>query len=463
MSTSVPSSVPAPELALARSHGRVSARYAAYPPLQAFRAECREALLLAKRDPAHAAEALALYVHMPFCYTACSFCTCVKTVTHDGGKASRYLDYLEREIAAHAGMPGAARPVTRMAWGGGTPTYYTMLQLRRVWRALRRHFTFVPDGEYSIEVDPRTVGAASFLELRDMGFTIVGLTVPDLNQRVLDGVARPQLREQSLGVISAALYAGFRAVGVDMLYGLPQQTAASFIDTLAAIIAMQPDRIILHDYVHAPRRYKAQRQFKPHEVPRVPERFEMLGLAVDCLASAGYVHIGPDCFVRGADPLAAAHASGRVHFDMMGYSAAGATDLVGIGVSAVSATESTYAQNEIELGAYYERLGVGELPIARGIALAPDDAVRRAVMRLVLCRGRVAYADIERQCSLDFERYFAAELEALKPYAGAGLVRVQNRAIEVLPRGRLWARNICSVFDRYREARRETAGTRLLP
>lgn len=458
MSSLLPSSVPAPELELARTAGRVASRYAAYPPLFVFRegeGEHAHPYVPAQARRGPAATGRAIYLHMPFCYTACAFCSCLKIVTRDGGKAARYLDYLERDIVMQGARQGAGRHIVRMYWGGGTPTYHTMSQLRRVWRALKQEFEFAPDGEYAIEIDPRTVNEASMIELRDMGFTIAGLGVPDLAPPVLEAIGRPQSPEQSLGALAAARRAGFRTVAVDVMYGLPRQTAASFIDTLSAIVAERPDRIVLHDYVHAPRRHKGQRQLGSHELPRVTERLEMLGLAARRLASAAYVHVGPDCFVRADDPLAVAHAAKRLHYDMLGYSAAGETEIVPLGVSAVGATQFTYTQNQTDLGAYYDRLGAGASPKARGIALSPDDVVRRAVMRLLLCQGRVPFAEVESQHSVAFERYFAASLQALAPYAAAGLARIDNRAIVLEPRGRLWARNLCAVFDLHRDAPRE--------
>jgi oxygen-independent coproporphyrinogen III oxidase len=459
MNSLLPSSVPAAELALVRAAGRVAARYAAYPPLSAYRAEDARGVpeaAFAARDTAEGARALALYVHMPFCYSACAFCSCAKIVTRDGGKAMRYLDFLERDIAARAGMLGERRTVARMYWGGGSPTYYTISQLQRVWRALHQHFAFDAGGEYTVEIDPRTVNDAAMAALREMGFTIAGIGVPDLDEAVLEAVGRPQSAQLSLHAVEAARRAGFRTVSVDMMYGLPLQTPGSLTAALRAVAAARPDRVLLHDYVHAPRRHKAQRQIGYRELPRPNDRLEMLGLAVECLGAAGYVHVGADAFVRPGDALVAARAAHRLQYDMLGFSAAGATDIVAAGASAVGATEFAYTQNESDLGAYYERVGGGSSPVARRMMLSPDDVVRRAVMRLLLCEGGVGYAAFEARYSVVFERYFRSEVRALEPYAAAGLLRVDGREIAVAPRGHLWVRNLCSVFDRYREPRRGT-------
>lgn len=441
-----------------RTSGRVVSGYAAYPPPSAFRADYGAhpyEALLGRRDASTASRALAVYVHLPFCYSACAFCNCMKIVTRDGGKAVRYLDFLERDIAVQAAGVGEQRTVARMYWGGGTPTYYTAAQLRRIMRALAGHFTFAEGGEYTLEIDPRTVNAAAMPELRALGFNIAALGVPDLAPRVLEAVTRPQSEAQSLGAIAAARDAGFEAVRVDLMYGLPRQTAASFTQTLQTLVAARPDRLALHDYLHAPRRHRAQRQVSFHELPRASERLEMLAFAMEFLTAAGFVNIGSDRFVRSGDALAAARAEKRLHCDLLGYTAKGETDIVPVGASAIGATELAYTQNESELGAYYDRLGAGLTPVVRGLVLSPDDLLRRAVMRLLLCEGRVAYDAIEAHYSVPFERYFAAELQALDRYAAAGLVRIERRAIAVEPRGALWLRNLCAVFDRYGDAKRE--------
>ena len=454
--TPVSASITPAESALLRAVGRVAARYSVYPPSATFapgHAADAQAAFGAPRETAD--EPLALYIHLPFCHAACAFCRCHKIVTGDGGKAVRYLDYLAREIAAHARSLGERRAVSRMCWGGGTPTYYTASQLRRIWGVLKQHFTFAADGDYAIEIDPRTVDEAVLAELREMGYTHAAVTVPDLDAAVLAAVARPQSAEQSLEAIRAATRAGFGTVAVDVMYGLPHQSPHTLVATLDAIVAAKPDRIVLHEYIHAPRRHKGQRQIAARDVPRGAERLAMLSGAADRLSTGGYVHLAADCFARAGDPLVAAQAGGRLCYDMTGYGTAGATNVLGIGVSAIGATRHTYTQNETDLGAYYDRINAGGLAIARGITLAPDDLVRREVIRLLLCRGCVAYADVEARCSVVFGRYFAAELKALAPYAEAGLVRIGSAAIEVEPRGRLWLRNLCAVFDRYRGARGE--------
>lgn len=459
MSNALPSSVPPVELELARVAGRVSSRYAIYPPLSALRADYDARLpaaIIAHGGHAETARALSVYVHTPFCYAACAYCSCTKIVTRDGGKAVRYLDYLERDIAAQAAAHGGERRVVRGYWGGGTPTYYTMGQLRRVWDALRRHFSFADDGEFTVEIDPRTVSEASLQALRAIGYTIASLGIPDLDADVLRAVGREQPAELSLQTIAAARRAGFPVVAVDVMYGLPRQTAATFVETVTALAAAAPDRLHLHDYVHAPRRHKGQRQLRFAELPRASERLDMLGFATRCLTAKGYVHVGADCYVRPGDALHAARAAGRLHYDMLGYSAAGETDVVPVGMSAVGMTDISYTQNESELGAYYDRVGSGLSPIARGLALTPDDAVRRLVIRLLLCQGRVPYAAVEALHSIAFERYFAPELQALERYAAAGLVQCDARALVVEGRGRLWVRNLCAVFDRHHEPRRET-------
>lgn len=433
-------------------------RYTSYPTadrfVEAFGPDAYRSWV-AKRNIGGIQRALSLYVHLPFCNTVCFYCACNKIATRDRSKAEKYLGYLAHEIELQARLFGTDRGVRQMHWGGGTPTFFDSEQLAALFRLLREHFSFAPDGEYSIEIDPRTVDSVSVAALREMGFNRMSLGVQDFDPDVQRAVNRIQSPEQTLEVIAAARSAGFLSVNVDLIYGLPRQNLMSFNRTLARIIAAQPDRIAIYNYAHLPSRFKPQRRIKEAELPPPEVKLKLLGLAAQRLSEAGYVYIGMDHFAKPGDTLAVAQRQGRLHRNFQGYSTQPDCDLVGLGVSAIGSIGPTYSQNYRALDEYYASLDRGELPIMRGLELKADDLLRRAVIQALMCHFMLSKESIEIGYLIDFDRYFAAELAELRGLERSGLVEVDERWITVTARGRMLIRNVCMVFDKYLRHDRE--------
>jgi oxygen-independent coproporphyrinogen III oxidase len=352
---------------------------------------------------------------------------------------------------------GTAPRVARMHWGGGTPTYYEVDRLRRLFGTIGRHFELAHDGDYSIEVDPRTVDAEAIEALRAVGFNRVSFGVQDFDPAVQAAVHRVQSRERTLSVIDAAHRCRFDSVNIDLIYGLPLQTPASFERTLELVVAARPARIALYNYAHLPERFKAQRRIRAGDLPSAGARLEILGLAVERLGAAGYRYIGMDHFALPDDPLAAAQRHGRLRRDFQGYSSGSPCDLVGLGVSAIGAVGATYSQNHRELEGYYACLARGSLPIKHGLHLTADDLVRRAVIEGLMCNFALSKGSIETAYVIEFDRYFAPELRALHELQDMGLVSCEGDWINVAPKGRFVVRGICMMFDRY--LRRDGAGS----
>jgi oxygen-independent coproporphyrinogen-3 oxidase len=348
-----------------------------------------------------------------------------------------------------AGLFGADLRVGEMHWGGGTPTYYDEAELRVLWRKLAAHFELAPDGDYSIEVDPRTVDDATIAALHGMGFNRVSFGVQDFDPEVQAAVHRKQSEVRTLAVIEAARQTGFASINVDLIYGLPKQTLLHFNRTLARVIEARPDRIALYNYAHLPALFKAQRRIAATDLPSPETKLKLLALAVDRLGSAGYAYIGMDHFALPDDALAAAQRHGRLRRGFQGYSATAERDLVGLGVSAIGAVGPTYSQNFRSLEDYYRHLERWELPIMRGIELRPDDLVRRAVIQELMCHFSLSIEAITLAYLIDFERYFTSELEALREFEDLGLVSLEAGWLSVTPKGRFLIRRICMVFDRY--------------
>jgi oxygen-independent coproporphyrinogen-3 oxidase len=352
---------------------------------------------------------------------------------------------------------GTGQAVTQLHLGGGTPTFLADDELRQLLAMLGRSFALAPAGDRSIEVDPRTVDAGRLQLLADIGFRRLSLGVQDLDEQVLKAVHRPQLAGKALGLIDSARSIGFDAVTVDLMYGLPRQTPESFARTLERIKLLRPDGVALYGYAHQPDRFRSQRRLLSSELPGDASRREMLAQSTSALLEAGYVHLGASQFALPADALAVARRQGRLHRGLQGYSTHPDCDLVGLGVSAISRVGAAYAQNALTLAEYSDALEHGRLPVVRGLALTRDDLVRRAVIMALMCQGQVVFESVELAWLIDFQSYFARELEQLRRHQAQGLVFVDGAGIQVTARGGFALPEVAMEFDRYLQADRNRA------
>ena len=434
--------------------GKNGPRYTSYPTADRFNAG------FGYRDYLHAVAAvrtrgaprpMSLYLHIPFCDTVCYYCACNKIVTKNREKAARYLGYLKREIALQGALFAGMNEVGQLHFGGGTPTYLSDAQMGGLLAHLRRSFRFAPDetGEYSIEVDPRSVSAERVHSLRRQGFNRISLGVQDFDAAVQQAVNRVQPEAETRAIIGAARAAGFRSVSIDLIYGLPKQTLASMAATMEKVVAASPDRISLYHYAHLPQLFKPQRRILEADMPGSAEKLDMLALCIARLTGAGYVYIGMDHFAKPDDDLAVAQRQGRLHRNFQGYSTHADSDLVACGVSAIGAVGATYSQNAKTLDAYYEALDNNELPVERGVVLGMDDLLRRTIIQGMMCQFELSLHAIEQAFPIVFADYFADELAQLREHAADGLVLIEDGWLTVTPRGRLLIRNLCMVFDRY--------------
>ena len=438
--------------------GKNGPRYTSYPTADRFGDG------FGYRDYLHAVAAvrtrgaprpMSLYLHIPFCDTVCYYCACNKIVTKNREKAATYLGYLKREIAMQGALFAGMNEVEQLHFGGGTPTYLSDAQMGELMAHLRRSFRFAPDavGEYSIEVDPRSVTVERVHSLRRQGFNRISLGVQDFDDAVQQAVNRVQPESETRAIIGAARDAGFRSVSIDLIYGLPKQSLATMADTMDKVIAAAPDRISLYHYAHLPRLFKPQRRILDADLPGSDAKLHMLSLCIERLCAAGYVYIGMDHFAKPDDDLAVAQRQGRLHRNFQGYSTHADTDLVSCGVSAIGAVGATYSQNEKTLEAYYDALDRNELPVARGAELNMDDLLRRSVIQQLMCQFELSIPSIEQAFPIVFADYFAPELAQMVQLERDGLVTLSADWLSVTMKGRLLIRNVCMVFDRYLAAR----------
>ena len=443
---------------LVRRYDRSGPRYTSYPPATAFGEDFTDTdyrAAAAESNRSTSPPPLSLYFHVPFCSTVCYYCACNKIITANRARAVPYIEALEQELTLQAALFDRQRPVEQLHWGGGTPTFLSGEQMRRLMQATRRHFRLRDDdgGEYSIEIDPRTVDEHDMALLRELGFNRVSFGVQDFDPLVQKAVNRLQSVEQTLTVMTAARRHAFHSIGIDLIYGLPFQSAESFSVTLDTIIEAGPDRLAVFNYAHLPERFKTQRQIDAQTLPSPDEKLRILALTIERLQNAGYVYIGMDHFARPDDALSHALEDGSLQRNFQGFSSHAECDLVAMGITAIGNLGDCYSQNVRDIDTYYERLRGGRLPVYRGILLSEDDRLRRRVIADLICHGRVDKRAVVR----DFDAYFADELGELAPMKADGLVEDDGRCIRVLAPGRLLIRNICMVFDRYlrRESRPE--------
>jgi oxygen-independent coproporphyrinogen-3 oxidase len=392
---------------------------------------------------------LSVYVHVPFCAQLCYYCACNKIITRHRERGTDYLQWLAKEIELHTAILGSDEPVTQLHLGGGSPTFLDDADLEKLMLMLRGAFRFVAGGEYSIEVDPRTVDASRLRHLASLGFNRLSFGVQDFDAQVQQAVHRVQSEAMVFELVAAARELGFESVNTDFIYGLPMQTEASFARTLEKIAALRPDRIALYAYAHLPERFKPQRRIDAYTLPAAGDKIGMLRAAHRALEREGYVYIGMDHFALPDDALAVAKAQGRLHRNFQGYSTQPDCDLIALGVSSIGRIGNTYSQNVKTLESYTAHLSQGRFATDRGIALSAEDLLRRDVIMQIMCRGELSFDAVEAAHRIDFAQHFAAELESLRHLRDAGLCELAPRALKVTPIGWYFVRVVAMSFDAY--------------
>ncbi len=439
---------------LLRRYDRPGPRYTSYPTSPQFNddfgeAQLREAALSSNGDPIP--RRLSLYVHVPFCLSPCFYCGCNRIITRDKSRAETYLTRLYREIDLTAAMFDRDREVIQLHFGGGTPNFLAPAQLREVVDTLRRqfHFSDSPERDLSIELDPRFISPVDVAELATIGFNRASLGVQDFDPVVQTAVNRIQSVEETRAVIDACRAHGFRSVNVDLIYGLPKQNAEGFARTLDTVVDMRPDRIAVYSYAHLPELFKAQKQIDAADLPSPETKLGLLHLSIEKLTTAGYIYIGMDHFALPDDELALAQARGGLHRNFMGYTTHADSDLVGLGVSAISHIGDSFSQNPRDLISWQGAIDDGRLPVFRGMRMSEDDRLRADLIQRLMCQGEVPITALERRYAIDFDVYFTDALQRLQPLVTDGLVRIEPDRIVVTSQGRLLLRNIAMCFDLY--------------
>ena len=390
---------------------------------------------------------LSLYVHIPFCSQLCYYCGCNKIITRHQSKADTYIDFLAKEIAAQAPL-FKHYSVEQLHLGGGTPTFLTPQQMKRLITLLEQHFNFTSTTERGIEVDPRSLAENMLVDLRMLGFNRVSFGIQDFNDDVQLAVNRPQHADTVKRLITQARELGFKSINADMIYGLPLQTPESFKQTIEQLIELSPDRVSVFNYAHLPERFAAQRKIKEHDLPNAHDKLTMFKNTLEQMTKAGYQFIGMDHFAKADNELAIAQNEGQLHRNFQGYTTHGNCDLLGLGASSISQIGTAILQNKKELKHYYHSIETQSgCALSKGMHLTHDDVIRADAIKQLICQFELNIDEFAKKYHIEFDTYFAEALVSLKPLIDENMVIIEKNHVSVTPRGNLFIRIICMCFD----------------
>lgn len=424
-------------------------RYTSYPTalefLESFDNDDFEACVKSSLD-----RDLSLYIHIPFCHSLCYYCGCNKIVTRHPEKADRYLDVLIQEMAYRAAQL-KDRQVCQIHLGGGTPSFLNQAQISRLMLWVRRLFKVKPSAQVSIEIDPRNIQLNYIDHLANEGFNRMSIGVQDINPKIQIAINRQQSSDLIKSLIQRGHEVGFDSINIDLIYGLPHQTAESFAESLKVINSFNADRISLFSYAHLPTRFAAQRKIREEWLPDTQTKLRLMQMAMEHFIATGYEMIGMDHFAKPTDELTLAMKSGQLHRNFQGYTTHGDTDLLGLGVSSISSLSHCYSQNHKSLKDYDAAIGANGHAIEKGKVLSEDDMVRRYVISELMCNLKVEKSKVKELFEVDFDVYFSNAIDTLEDLIDEGLVSNSLNTLSVAPQARLIIRTVCMAFDAYLE------------
>lgn len=422
-------------------------RYTSYPTAPHF-----SAAVDAKTYAAWLAELpdkarLSLYLHVPFCTHLCLYCGCHTKAVRQRDPVERYADRLMDEVAL-IGEAAGRRRVVHLHWGGGTPSILGEELLTALTDKIAAAFDLSAIEEHAIELDPRRMSKRLVRALGKIGINRASLGVQDFSPHVQEAIGRVQPFEQVARAMGWLRDAGIERINIDLMYGLPRQTAADVARSAELAAALSPQRLALFGYAHVPWFKTHQRMIDEATLPGALERIEQARIAGEVFLAHGYEAIGLDHFARPDDSLALAARAHRLHRNFQGYTTDEADALIGIGASAIGRLPQGYVQNAVDIAGYSRAVEAGRFAIAKGIALTPDDRLRARIIERLMCGLAV---DLDVVAPSDD---FSAEIEALQNLAIQGAVRIEGRRIAVTEYGRPFLRLAAAAFDAYLPANR---------
>ena len=436
-------------LDLVKKYNVPGPRYTSYPPATKFTDAISWEQLSTKIEANNRAPRdLSVYFHIPFCETLCWFCGCTTVITLNHDKGMGYVEALGREVAKMAPKLNPQRQAVQLHFGGGSPTFLRPDEIRRLGEIIHHFFTFSPDIEASVEVDPRRLTRDHLVALREIGFNRASMGVQDFNPRVQEAIHRIQPREMTQQAMDWMRELGFGSINLDLIYGLPFQTPQSFNETLDIVLTMKPDRLAVFSYAHVPWIKPSQKILEREVLPTPETKLEVLKLVIEKLTADGqYVYIGMDHFAKPTDELAIAQREKKLQRNFQGYSTRAGSDIYAFGMSSISQIPEAYWQNEKELPKWQEAVDAGKVPLNRAYFVTGEDKIRRETIMRVMCDLSLDFAAMSQKLGINFEQHFGKELASLAPFEADGLVKRHASGLEVTDAGRLFIRNIAMCFD----------------
>jgi len=448
-------------LDLVKKYNVPGPRYTSYPTALQFRTDVPVNTLreIERADIIASGNTVSVYVHIPFCHALCWYCGCTNIPAHGEKSADRYIDALEKEIAARRNELGFTPILQQLHFGGGTPNSLSPAQIDRIASALRAAFNFAPDAEISVELDPRVASVEIIDAFRRLGCSRASLGVQDLDEKVQRAIHRIQPEKLVRETVSRLRERGFSSVNFDLIYGLPFQTEESYARTLDGVLALSPDRLSVFSYAHVPWIKPQQKLLEKFGAfPSPDEKLAIFKSIIARLTRSGYAYIGMDHFAKETDELAHAQREHRLQRNFEGYSTHAGLPLLGFGMSSISQSARSFSQNEKTLEAYENAIFAGTTSVAKGLILSDEDCRRREIIMRVMCDLELDFLALSKKFSIDFEKKYASELKKLEPLAADGLVEFLPNRLVVTRTGRLFIRNIAMAFDAYFSP--DSAGTR---
>ncbi|QKF61643.1 oxygen-independent coproporphyrinogen III oxidase [Campylobacter curvus] len=429
-------------------YSRPGPRYTSYPTAPEFSDKFSYEDYVNELKNRDKSRPLSLYLHLPFCRSACYFCGCNVIYTSKDDRKERYIGYLEKELEILSAHLDTSVPVLQMHFGGGTPTFYDATQLDRIIRLIKAKFqNFLPNAEVSCEIDPRFLNEAQLDVLVSHGFNRVSYGVQDFDEKVQKEIHRIQPYEITQNAVNLARKKGINSVNMDLIYGLPYQSLDSFKHTLELALTLDPDRLAIFNYAHVPWIKKSMRKFDETTLPSPQVKLEILKYTAEFLTKNGYKMIGMDHFAKPNDELFAALANGTLHRNFQGYTTKGGADLIGIGVTSIGECKRHYAQNFKDMDQYEAALDSGILPYAKGIYLSDEDLLRKTVIMSLMSNFALDIKAVEAEFGVKFFEHFKSELKQLEELKD--FVKITPEKISVNETGTLIIRNIAMCFDEY--------------
>lgn len=428
---------------------RLLPRYTSYPTAPHFKAEIGASNYGAWLTSLPENDTLSLYFHVPFCRAMCWYCGCHTSVTKRDEPIARYIEALKTEIDLTAGHLSGKRTVTHIHFGGGTPTLMKPEQFIDLMAHVRRRFEIAANAEIAVEIDPRTLTTEMCAALAEGGVNRASLGVQSFDSKVQHAINRVQTFDQTREAAHNLRRAGILSLNMDLLYGLPEQTVLSCIETTQRVLRLAPDRLSVFGYAHVPGFKPHQRKIAEETLPNAETRHAQAEYIAAVLQTAGYQRIGLDHYARPSDPLAVAAREGTLHRNFQGYTTDDASALIGFGASSIGRLPGGFVQNAVTTGDYLRAIESGSLATIKGYALSHEDRLRAAIIERVMCDYTVDLETICQRFGVSPDEVLARSTPMLDTLVADGIAERSRYTIRVQSKARPLVRAVAAAFDQY--------------